>query len=50
MEMCSRYCACSEADIRKAELWTPLIRNNLTARQQQQLSAITAQCQLQSRR
>ncbi len=48
MEMCSRYCACSEAGIRKAELWTPLIRNNLTARQQQQLSAITAQCQLQS--
>jgi len=50
MEMCTRYCACSEAGIRKAELWTPLIRNNLTARQQQQLSAITAQCQLQSRR
>ncbi len=49
-EMCTRYCACAEADIRKAELWTPLIRNNLTARQQQQLSAITAQCQLQSRR
>jgi uncharacterized membrane protein len=48
--MCIRYCACSEADIRKADLWTPLIRNNLTARQQQQLSAITAQCQVQSRR
>jgi len=48
-EMCTRYCVCSEADIRKADLWTPLVRNNLTARQQQQISAITAQCQLQAR-
>ncbi len=43
--VCTTYCTCSEADIRKAELWTPLLRNNLTARQQQQVTAITEQCQ-----
>jgi uncharacterized membrane protein len=48
-EVCSRYCACAEADIRKAELWTPLLRNALTARQQQQLTAITDACQAGAR-
>ncbi len=48
-EVCSRYCACAEADIRKAELWTPLLRNSLTARQQQQLTAITDACQASAR-
>jgi uncharacterized membrane protein len=44
-EICARYCTCAEGNIRKAELWTPLLRNNLTARQQQQVTAITEQCQ-----
>ncbi len=48
-EVCARYCTCSEGDIRKAELWTPLLRNNLTARQQQQVTAITEQCQVKAR-
>ncbi len=48
-ELCARYCTCSEGDIRKAELWTPLLRNNLTARQQQQVTAITEQCQAKAR-
>ncbi len=48
-EICARYCTCSEGDIRKAELWTPLLRNNLTARQQQQVTAITEQCQVKAR-
>jgi uncharacterized membrane protein len=49
VEMCQRYCTCSEGDIRKAELWTPLLRNNLTARQQQQVTAITERCQASAR-
>ncbi len=44
-----RYCTCAEADIRKAELWTPLLRNALTARQQQQLTAITEACEARSK-
>jgi uncharacterized membrane protein len=48
-EFCARYCTCSEGDIRKAELWAPLLRNNLTARQQQQVTAITEQCQMKAR-
>jgi uncharacterized membrane protein len=48
-ELCTRYCACSEGEIRKAELWTLLLRNNLTARQQQQVTAITEQCQVKVR-
>jgi uncharacterized membrane protein len=49
VEICARYCTCAEGDIRKAELWTPLLRNNLTARQQQQVTAITEQCQVKAR-
>jgi uncharacterized membrane protein len=48
-EICVRYCTCAEGDIRKVELWTPLMRNNLTARQQQQVTAITEQCQVKVR-
>jgi uncharacterized membrane protein len=48
-EICARYCICSEGDIRKSDLWTPLLRNNLTARQQQQVTAITEQCQVKAR-
>lgn len=42
--MCERYCACAESDIKKAELWTPLLRNGLTTRQQSQINAITDAC------
>ncbi len=45
VEICTRYCACSEEGIRKAELWTPLLRNTLSARQQQRVTVITEQCQ-----
>ncbi len=48
-ELCVRYCDCAEGEIRKAELWTPLLRNALTARQQQQISAITETCERQAR-
>jgi uncharacterized membrane protein len=49
VEMCRRYCTCSEDGIRKAELWTPLLRNALTARQQQQVETIAGTCQAQAR-
>jgi len=46
---CARYCACAEGEIRQAELWTPLLRNALTARQQSQLAATTESCQVKAR-
>lgn len=48
-ELCSRYCACAETEIKQAELWTPLMRNALTARQQQQIAGITETCEVRSR-
>jgi uncharacterized membrane protein len=48
-EVCTRYCICSEDEIRRSDLWTPLLRNNLTARQQQQVTAVTEQCQAKAR-
>jgi uncharacterized membrane protein len=48
-DFCPRYCACSEGDIKKAELWAPLLKNGLTTRQQQQVTAITEACQGKAR-
>jgi uncharacterized membrane protein len=48
-DFCPRYCACSEDDIKKAELWTPLMRNGLTTRQQTQVTAITEACQARAK-
>ncbi len=48
-EVCLRYCSCAETEIRKAELWTPLLRNALTARQQQQISTITEACEAKAK-
>jgi uncharacterized membrane protein len=47
--ICERYCACAETDIKKAELWTPLLRNGLTTRQQSQVNAITDACYARAR-
>jgi uncharacterized membrane protein len=47
--LCERYCACAEEDIRKAELWTPLLRNALDARQQSRISTITEACEARAR-
>jgi uncharacterized membrane protein len=41
---CMRYCTCAEADIRKAELWKPLIASQLTTAQSERLKVITDQC------
>jgi len=46
---CDRYCGCAEGEIQTARLWTPLMRDALTARQQQQLTAITEACQARAK-
>ena len=43
-EICMRYCTCAEGEIRKAQLWTPLIRQSLTPRQRDDVAAITLIC------
>ncbi len=43
-DVCMRYCTCSEAEVRNAKLWTPLVTSQLTAEQSQRVRAITEQC------